>query len=104
MQFDHLLKTDFLGFELGDATLEFGLFPSAYIVRHPGMRIGHALEPEIHFTPGLKGIVLKVIENLVKGIGRVVGVDQGLLPVKLKVLHVHVDLHRVVDMLLPFAS
>ena len=72
-------------------------------VSNPAIGIGDVLQSHIHVTPRLKSVEVKVVEHLVQGVGRVVGVHQLLFSGIFKGFNVHVYVHVIVYLLLPVA-
>ena len=72
-----------------------------FFIDHTAVRVEDCLETSIHLTTRLEGVEEYMVKNYLKCVRRVVGVSKLLFPSILVVLYIHVDIHFIIDMLLP---
>ena len=68
---------------------------------HAAVGIGDGLRAHVHHAARLEGIEIEMVKNTVEGVGAVVDVGQFLRAVVLVFGSIDVDVHHIVDALLP---
>src|SRR5690606_5055461 len=87
--------------KLSYPTSPFGFIFCPDIIHHSTVWIDDAGKAFVHHAPGLKGITIQVKINLWWFLARLVLVLQLHSTVVLEVFFVHIDVHLIVDLLLP---